>query len=125
MKILDFCTTNRIFKIGRNRRNVPLLFCRYSNSSFSKALGLNSSKRVSINSFLFSQKFVKIICCIFDLSFLHSFDEEYAVRLRPLLYIESEVKNSPVKKVLDTAIEIRFFGDIDEKNFLHNGNVIR
>ena len=53
---------------------------RYANSSFSKVFGLNSSNKISIDNFLFCQQifyFVKINCCLFDQSFLHSFDGKY------------------------------------------------
>ena len=55
LKFLDSCTSNKSITIGRKCRKVQL-FCRNSNSSFSAALSLNSSN-VSIDNFLFRQKF--------------------------------------------------------------------
>ena len=61
----DFCTGNGFSMAGWNCRSLSL-FCRFSNSPFSKALGLNSSKQVAIDNFLFSQTFFEnfFVCLI-------------------------------------------------------------
>ena len=58
VKFLDYCTSKKFFAIGRKCRNRKLLqrIWRHSNPSFSEALSLTFSTKVSIDNFLFSQK---------------------------------------------------------------------
>ena len=69
LKLLHFCTSNRIFMIGRKcqKAHLLLLFCRYSNSLFSRTLDLISYNNISIYNFSFSQKTMKsLLACSID-----------------------------------------------------------
>ena len=56
---MTFCTSNKIFLIDRRSAKLRflLIFCQYSNSSFSKDFSLNSSNEVWTDNFLFGRKF--------------------------------------------------------------------
>ena len=82
----DFCPTDRQNFLDRPKmpKSAIVSFCRYSNSTF-KALGLNSSKRLTIDNFLLCLIFsMKFVCSINH--FYTSMTENSAMRLR-FLYI--------------------------------------
>ena len=63
-----------------------LLECRFSNGLVSKAIGLNSFDKISIEMFLVNFGLcVKMICCLSDHFFIHHF-ENIAVRLCLLFF---------------------------------------
>ena len=73
--------------MGRKRRKfqLSLSFCLHLNACFSKALGLNVSNSISIGSFYLVETFVKIMCCMFDQSYIQPLTENLAERLRLLV----------------------------------------
>ena len=83
--------------IAREIEKVQLkfLFCRFSNPKFSKATDSNSCNKVSVEIFLsILGFFVKVICCMFDRSFLRFMDGNNRSANAPL--VQSLIP-SPIK----------------------------
>ena len=92
IEVPRFCASNMFLMLCRTIQ-LLLLFYIYSNSEFSKALGLHSSNKVSVENFLFSRNVCLKVFASISISYFYTpLTEKIARRLR-LLFLNLVVRH--------------------------------